>query len=49
MLSIMLIHSLLNVMTVISVAVFFIEPERTKCLLAERESVFGNFGIGKES
>ncbi|WP_295056753.1 hypothetical protein [uncultured Fibrobacter sp.] len=33
MLSIMLIHSLLNVMTVISVAVFFIEPERTRCYL----------------
>lgn len=33
MLSIMLIHSLLNVTTVISVAVFFIEPERTKCYL----------------
>ena len=33
MLSIMLIHSLLNVMTVISVATFFIEPERTRCYL----------------
>lgn len=33
MLSIMLIHSLLNVTTVISVAVFFIEPERTRCYL----------------
>ena len=33
MLSIMVIHSLLNVMTVISVAVFFIEPERTRCYL----------------
>jgi hypothetical protein len=40
MLSIMLIHSLLNVMTVISVAVFFIEPERTRCYLQKAKQKF---------
>ena len=40
MLSIMLIHSLLNVTTVISVAVFFIEPERTKCQWQKIKNAF---------
>jgi hypothetical protein len=40
MLSIMLIHSLLNVMTVISVATFFIEPERTRCYLQKAKQKF---------
>lgn len=33
MLSIMFVHSLLSTTTVVSVAVFFIEPERTRCYL----------------